>query len=79
MTIVEEIAQVLYMADAQPATWAHALPEEKDHCFRLAEVIVDAVVNHLDERDENFGGALHIASALLTTEADLARLQKERR
>lgn len=78
MTLVDEIAQILYMADAQPVTWAHALPEEKDHCFRLAEVIVDAVVNHLDVRDENFAGALHIASALLSTEAELARLQKSR-
>ena len=76
MDLINEICELMYMADNPMVPWANAIEEDKNYYFRIAEVMLDAVVTHLDAKNDAFGGALAPAAALLRTEAELARLRR---
>lgn len=77
MKVVEEIAELLYESDGPGVfPWDKATGNERDYYLRVAEVIVDTVVSHLDRKNEDFGGALHAASEYLRTETEIARLRR---
>jgi hypothetical protein len=75
--IVDQIAELLYTADAPAFPWKQALPEDRRLYVQTAEVVVDLVVQHLEFEDrDNFGGGLQLAIQLLSTSADLSRLRR---
>ena len=76
MTLVEELAQLLYSEDTM-APWGNAAREERDYYYRLADVMVDAMTTHLENKDANFSGALRVSIDYLKSESDLARLRRE--
>lgn len=76
MDLTNEICELMYMADNPMVPWANAIEEDKNYYFRIAEVMLDAVVTHLESKNDSFGGALAPAAALLRTEAELARLRR---
>jgi len=76
--LVNEIAELLYGEDGPLFPWARALPEDRIYYLRVAEVIIDAVVEHLVVKDEDFAGGLRVAIDYLQTETDIARLRRSR-
>lgn len=78
MDLINELSELMYTADNPLIPWQNAIEEDKSYYFRLAEVMLDAVVTHLEHKNDSFGGALGAASALLRTEAEVARLRRVR-
>ena len=76
MTLVEELAQLLYVEDTV-SPWANAAYEERDYYYRLADVMVDAVTTHLENKDTAFAGALRVSIDYLKSETEIARLRRE--
>lgn len=74
--LVNEIAELLYQEDSPFIPWDKALEEDRVYYVKVAEVIVDAVVEHLVIKDESFGGGLRAAVEYLRTETDIARLRR---
>lgn len=76
MQLVTEIAELLYSEDSSYVPWEKAIPEDRVYYTKVAEVIVDAVVEHLVVKDEDFAGGLRAAIEYLTTESEIARLRR---
>ena len=76
MQLVPEIAELLYSEDSSYVPWDKAIPEDRIYYTKVAEVIVDAVVEHLVVKDEAFAGGLRAAIDYLTTESEIARLRR---
>ena len=76
MQLVTEIAELLYSEDSSYVPWDKAIPEDRVYYTKVAEVIVDAVVEHLVVKDEDFAGGLRAAIEYLTTESEIARLRR---
>lgn len=74
--LVSEIAELLYTEDAPYIPWDKALPEDRIYYTKVAEVILDAVVEHLVVKDEDFSGGLRAAIEYLSTESEIARLRR---
>ena len=75
--LVEEIAELLYLSDIKAVPWSHAILEDRQYYARLADVVVDAVIDHLDAVDVQYTGAMSTAVAHLRAEADVARLRRD--
>lgn len=78
MNLINEMAELMYTADNPMVPWQNAVEEDKSYYLRISEVMLDAVVTHLEYKNDSFGGALGPASALLRTEAELSRLRRVR-
>ena len=76
MDLVSEIAELLYSEDSPYVPWEKALPEDRIYYTKVAEVIVDAVIEHLVIKDENFAGGLRAAIEYLSDETEIARLRR---
>lgn len=76
MKLVNEIAELLYGEDSSFIPWDKALPEDRVYYTKVAEVIVDAVIEHLIVKDEDFSGGLRAAIEYLSTESEIARLRR---
>lgn len=74
--LVTEIAELLYSEDSSYVPWDKALPEDRIYYTKVAEVIVDAVIEHLVIKDEDFAGGLRAAIEYLSTESEIARLRR---
>jgi hypothetical protein len=74
--LVTEIAELLYTEDSPYVPWKSALPEDRTYYVRVSEVIIDAVIEHLIVKDEDFVGGLRAAIEYLRTETDIARLRR---
>jgi hypothetical protein len=74
--LVNEIADLLYSEDQPMVPWDKALPEDRVYYVKVAEVIVDAVIEHLIIKDEDFSGGLRAAVEYLRAETDIARLRR---
>lgn len=74
--LVTEIAELLYSEDSSYVPWGKALPEDRIYYTKVAEVIVDAVIEHLVVKDEDFAGGLRAAIEYLSTETEIARLRR---
>lgn len=74
--LVTEIAELLYTEDAPYIPWKKALDEDRVYYTKVAEVILDAVVEHLVIKDQDFAGGLRAAIDYLNTEAEIARLRR---
>lgn len=74
--LVNEIADLIYTADNPLVPWQNALPDDKAYYSRIADVVVDAVISHLKQRDDAFGEGLSVAIEYLSAEADIARLKR---
>ena len=74
--LVNEIAELLYTEDAPFIPWDKALDEDRVYYTKVAEVILDAVVEHLVVKDQDFAGGLRAAIDYLNTEAEIARLRR---
>lgn len=74
--LLNEVADLIYTADNPLVPWQNALPDDKAYYSRIADVVVDAVVSHLRERDDSFQGAFGVTIEYLTTETDVARLRR---
>jgi hypothetical protein len=79
MSLSNEIAEVLYIADgAQMTDWSSCLPEDRDHYERVADVVIDTVVSYLRVKDREFVGGLHTAITVLDIESEIGRLRRQR-
>ena len=76
MKLVNEIAELLYGEDSSFIPWDKALPEDRIYYTKVAEVIVDAVIEHLIVKDEDFSGGLRATIEYLSTESEIARLRR---
>lgn len=74
--LVNEIADLIYTADNPLVPWQNALPDDKAYYSRIADVVVDAVISHLKQRDDAFGDGFGVAIEYLSAEADIARLKR---
>lgn len=74
--LVNEIAELLYGEDSPALPWEKAIPDDRVYYVRVAEVIVDAVVEHLVVKDADFAGGLRAAIEYLTSESEIARLRR---
>lgn len=74
--LVTEIAELLYGEDSPALPWDKAIPEDRVYYIRVAEVIVDAVIEHLVVKDESFSGGLRAAIEYLSSESEIARLRR---
>ena len=74
--LVTEIAELLYSEDSSYVPWDKALAEDRVYYTKVAEVILDAVIEHLVIKDEDFAGGLRAAIEYLTTETEIARLRR---
>lgn len=75
--IVEQIAELLYAADAPAFPWHRALPEDRRLYTQTAEVIIDLIVQHLEYEDrDNYDGGLTLAIQLLSNSAEISRLRR---
>ena len=74
--LVEEIAELIYTEDAPYLPWDKAIEEDRVYYVKVAEVIIDAVVEHLVVKDEDFSGGLKAAIEYLRTETEVARLRR---
>ena len=73
--LMNEVAVLLYTADNPAYPWSGATQEERDYYLRVADVMIDAVIGHLEEKDESYRGAFRTAIDYLRTETELARLR----
>lgn len=74
--LIEEIAELYYMADNPALSWDRALGEDRDYYLRISDVVLDAVVSHLQSRNDQFGGAFTVSIEYLTAETDISRLRR---
>lgn len=74
--IIAEIAELLYSEDSSYVPWDKAIAEDRIYYTKVAEVILDAVIEHLVVKDEDFSGGLRAAIEYLTTESEIARLRR---
>lgn len=74
--LVNEIAELLYTEDSPYVPWDKAIEDDRTYYIRVAEVIVDAVIEHLIIKDEDFAGGMKAAIEYLRTETDIARLKR---
>lgn len=75
--LVNEMAELLYMAEGPSYPWDKALKEDVEFYTRVAQMMLDAVVDHLasKDRDAEFSGGLAAAVEYLRTIADISRLR----
>ena len=72
----DAIAELIYAQDAQPVPFRLAVSDEAAWCRALADVIVDAVVDHLYDADDDDGtGAFTISASYLAAESEVHRLR----
>jgi hypothetical protein len=76
MSLVNEIAELLYSEEVTPVPWERALAEDRVYFHKLADVVVDAVVEHLIIKDQDFAGGLSAAIQYLQNDADMDRLRR---
>jgi hypothetical protein len=76
MSLVNEIAELIYSEEVTPLPWDRALPEDRAYFLRLADVLVDAVVEHLIVKDQDFAGGLSAAIQYLQNDSDMDRLRR---
>lgn len=69
------IAELIYAQDAQPVPFRLAVSAEAAWCRALADVIVDAVVDHLYDADDDGTGAFAISASYLAAESEVRRLR----
>lgn len=74
--LVTEIAELMYTEDSPYLPWEKALAEDRSYYIKVAEVIVDLVIEHLVIKDEDFAGGFKAAIEYLRTETDIARLRR---
>lgn len=74
--LVNEIAELLYTEDTPYVPWDKAIPDDRTYYVRVAEVIIDAVIEHLIVKDVEFSGGLKAAVEYLRTDTDIARLKR---
>lgn len=74
--LVTEIADLLYTEDSPAAPWDKAIPDDRIYYIRVAEVIIDAVVEHLVIKDHDYAGGLNAAIEYLRSESEIARLRR---
>lgn len=74
--LVNEIADLLYSEDSPAIPWDKAIPEDRVYYLKVAEVILDAVIEHLVIKDSDFGGGFRAATEYLRAETDIARLRR---
>lgn len=74
--LVTEIAELLYTEDSPSLPWEKAIPDDRIYYIRVAEVIVDAVVEHLVIKDHDYAGGLTAAIEYLRSESEIARLRR---
>lgn len=74
--VVNEIAELLYGEDSPLVPWDKALDEDRIYYLRVAEVIIDALIEHLIIKDQDYSGAMGTAIAHLRAETELARLRR---
>jgi len=75
MTMNDAIAELIYAQDAQPVPFRLAVSAEAAWCRAMADVIIDAVVDHLNDADEDGTGAFALAATYLAMEAEALRLR----
>ena len=75
MRLSDEIAQVLYSEDST-SPWSSSSSEERDYYYKVADVMIDVVVTHLEEKKKDFPGALEVVIDLLRSETELVRLHR---
>jgi hypothetical protein len=73
--LTEKIAEILYTADVQPVEWEQALDDDKTYYRRVADVVLDAVVSHLQSQP---AGEIPFRAVgdYLQAEADIGRLRR---
>lgn len=71
--LAEKIAELLYTADAQPVEWTRASEEDTNYYTRVADVIVDEVIEHIRTGVDIPTDAV---CEYLQAEADIARLRR---
>lgn len=76
MSVTNEIAELLYTEDSVLVPWTKALPEDRAYYLRVADVIVDAVVQRLRSKDNDFDGGFSAAIEFLQAESDIDRLHR---
>jgi hypothetical protein len=76
--IIENLAELLYASDAPLIPWQKALPEDHRLYISTAEVVVDLIVQYLQDEDPKFDGSLRLAAQLLSNDAELSRLKRQR-
>lgn len=76
--LTSEIAELLYSEDSPFVPWDKAIEEDRIYYVRVAEVIMDAVIEHLVIKDEAFGGGFKAAIEYLRSETEIARLRRIR-
>lgn len=74
--LVTEIAEMLYTEDGPYIPWDKAIAEDRVYYTKVAEVILDAVIEHLVVKDEDFSGGLRAAIEYLSAETEIARLRR---
>lgn len=75
-TLVTELAELMYTAEMPFIPWASAVDEDKAFYTRVAEVCLDAVITHLEAKNEAFAGAFTATTDYLRTDAEIARLRR---
>ena len=74
--LVDELAELMYSAEMPFIPWVSAVEEDKDFYTKVAEVAVDAVITHLESKNEDFAGAFSAAASYLRTETEIARMRR---
>lgn len=75
MSLVSDIAEILYTVDAPFVPWSKAIDDDRRHYTILAEAVLEAVADSLDGRNDSFDGALATAVQLIRIDVETARLQ----
>lgn len=74
--LVNELAELMYTAEMPFFPWVSAVEEDKEFYTKVAEVAVDAVITHLESKNDDFAGAFTAAATYLRTETEIARLRR---
>jgi hypothetical protein len=76
MKLVTEIAQLLYSQDSS-YEWVNEDHETHAYYYSVADVLIDAVISHLETKHKDFAGGFSGAIEYLRSETEIARLRRE--
>lgn len=71
--LTEKVAEVMYSADNSFVPWEHALADDRAFYQRVADVVVDTVIEHLRTAVDIPTAAIE---EFLQAETDIARLRR---
>lgn len=74
--MVNDVAEILYTADAPFVPWDKALDDDRRHYLLLAQAALEVLADDLDNKNDSFGGALGVAIALIRAEVEVSRLRQ---